>query len=270
MLEQKPNMKIVVLIKQVPDTTEVKLDRKTGNLSREGVESIVNPDDRQALELALQLKDDYQATITVISMGPPQAVDVLSEALGMGCDEAVLLTDRAFAGADTWATSTTLGKAIEKVGDFDLVLCGYQAIDGDTAQTGPQIAEYLNLPQACYVDNIEKVEGDKIILTRRSDDVHERLAIGLPALLTVSHITVQPRYPAMGNLINACSEKAPIKIWDAADIGALNHEMGMEGSLTQVIKTFSPKTKRAGEMLDGDIPEAVGALLERVREAHLI
>ncbi|MCK5915196.1 MAG: electron transfer flavoprotein subunit beta/FixA family protein [Deltaproteobacteria bacterium] len=263
-------MKIVVLIKQVPDTAEVTLDRKTGNLIREGVESIVNPDDRQALGLALQLKDDYQATITDLSMGPPQAVDVLSEALGMGCDEAVLLTDRAFAGADTWATSTTLGKALEKIGNFDLVLCGYQAIDGDTAQTGPQIAEYLNLPQACYINNIEKVEGDKIIVTRCRDDVRERLAISLPALLTVSHITVSPRYPAMSNLINACSEKAPIKIWNAADIGALNHEMGMEGSLTQVIKTFSPKTSRAGEILEGDVPEVVNSLLGKMREVHLI
>ncbi len=263
-------MKIVVLIKQVPDTTEVKLDKKTGNLIREGVESIVNPDDRQALELALQLKDDYQATITVISMGPPQAVDVLSEALGMGCDEAVLLTDRAFAGADTWATSTTLGKAIEKIGDFDLVLCGYQAIDGDTAQTGPQIAEYLGLPQACYVDNIEKFEHDKIIVTRRNDEGYERLSLTLPALLTVSKIASTPRYPMMRNLIDACRENAPIQVWNAANIGALNSELGMNGSLTQVVKTFSPKTKRAGELLEGDVPEAVSGLLKKVREAHLI
>jgi len=263
-------MKIVVLIKQVPDTTEVKLDKKTGNLIREGVDSIVNPDDRQALELALQLKDDCQAMVTAVSMGPPQAVDVLSEALGMGCDAAVLLTDRAFAGADTWATSTTLGKAIEKIGDFDLILCGYQAIDGDTAQTGPQIAEYLGLPQACYVDNIENVEAGKITVTRRNDEGYERLSLTLPALLTVSKITVAPRYPMMGNLIDAGCEDAAIQIWNAADIGALNSELGMEGSLTQVVKTFSPKTKRVGELLEGDVPEMVSELLGKVRQAHLI
>ncbi len=263
-------MKIVVLIKQVPDTTEVKLDRKTGNLIREGVESIVNPDDRRALELGLRLKDDFSATVTVVSMGPPQAVDVLSEALGMGCDEAVLLTDKAFAGADTWATSTTLGKALEKIGDFDLVLCGYQAIDGDTAQTGPQLAEYLNLPQACYVDNIEKLEAGKITVTRRNDNGYERISLKLPALLTISKISAEPRYPLMGNLIDACREDAKIKIWNAADIGALSQELGMAGSLTQVVKTFSPKGKRAGEILAGEVPEAVSALLEKVREAHLL
>ena len=263
-------MKIVVLIKQVPDTTEVKLDRKTGNLIREGVESILNPDDRQALELALRLKDDFPAMVTVISMGPPQAVDVLSEALGMGCDAAILLTDKAFAGADTWATSTTLGKALKKIGDFDLVLCGSQAIDGDTAQTGPQIAEYLNLPQACYVDNIEKFAAGEITVTRRNDDGYERLSLTLPALLTVSKISAAPRYPMMGNLIDACRENAPIEVWNAADIGALNNELGMVGSLTQVVKTFSPKGKRAGEILAGNIPEAVRGLLGKVREAHFL
>ncbi|MEA3332807.1 MAG: electron transfer flavoprotein subunit beta/FixA family protein, partial [Pseudomonadota bacterium] len=156
-----------------------------------------------------------------------------------------------------------------KVGNFDLVLCGYQAIDGDTAQTGPQIAEYLNLPQACYVDNIEKVEKGEITVTRRNDDGYERLLLTLPALFTVSKIATVPRYPIMRNLIDACRENAPIQIWDAADIGALNHELGMEGSLTQVVKTFSPKTKRAGELLDGDVPRSVSVLLEKVRKAHL-
>ena len=263
-------MKIVVLIKQVPDTTEVKLDKKTGNLIREGVESIVNPDDRQALELALQLKDEYQAEVNVLSMGPPQAIDVLSEALGMGCDRAVLLTDKAFAGADTWATSTVLGKALKKIGDFDLIMCGRQAIDGDTAQTGPQIAEYLQLPQACYVDHIEKFEDGRITLRRRNDTGYERLEITLPALLTVNNIPTPPRYPMMLNMINACNDNAPIEIWDAADIGARHDELGMGGSLTQVIKTFSPKSKRAGELFEGDVPEAVGKLLGKVREAHLL
>ncbi len=263
-------MKIVVLIKQVPDTTEVKLDKKTGNLIREGVESIINPDDRQALELALQLKDEYQAEVNVLSMGPPQAIDVLSEALGMGCDRAVLLTDKAFAGADTWATSTVMGKALKKIGDFDLILCGRQAIDGDTAQTGPQIAEYLQLPQVCYVDEIEKYEDGQITLRRRNEAGYERLAVALPALVTVNNISTAPRYPMMLNLIAACSEKAPIEIWNAADIGARHDELGMAGSLTQVIKTFSPKSKRVGELFSGDVPDAVSKVLGKVREAHLL
>ncbi len=263
-------MNIIVLIKQVPDTTEVKLDRATGNLIREGVESIINPDDRQALELALQLKDEYPVEICVLSMGPPQAIDALSEALGMGCDRAVLLTDRAFAGADTWATSTVLGKTLEKIGDFDLIMCGRQAIDGDTAQTGPQIAEYLQLPQVSYVDKIEKFEVGRITLRRRSAAGFERFEVDLPALITVNDIATAPRYPIMLNLIDACSETAPIEVWNAADIGARHDELGMAGSLTQVIKTFSPKSKRAGELFTGDVPSAVSKLLVKVREVHLI
>lgn len=263
-------MEIVVLIKQVPDTAEVKLDRKTGNLLREGVESILNPDDRQALELALRLKDECRAKVTAVSMGPPQAVDVLSEALGMGCDEAVLLTDRAFAGADTWATSTTLGKAIKKLGGFDLVLCGYQAIDGDTAQTGPQLAEFLGLPQVCCVSEVERTKTRGMVVKKDLEDGYELLELSLPALLTVSHAASQPRYPRLGNLIDACREGASILVWNAADIGARQFEVGMEGSLTQVVKTFSPKTRRAGEILEGDPAGAAGQLLLRVKEKHLL
>ena len=261
---------IVVLVKQVPNTTEIKLDRKTGNLIREGVDSIINPDDRQALELAMQIKEKHDAKVTIISMGPPQTIDAISEAMGMGCDAGILLTDKAFAGADTWATSTTMGKALKKIAHYDLILCGRQAIDGDTAQTGPQLAEYLNLPQVSYVDNIEQLEKGRVTVTRRFEDGRQRLSVQLPALLTISHISTPPRYPAMANLIAACEQEASIQIWDAADIGAQTCEVGMEGSLTQVIKTFSPKNSRDGELFTGDIPEAVASLVEKMKQHHLV
>ncbi|MBW1666500.1 MAG: electron transfer flavoprotein subunit beta/FixA family protein [Deltaproteobacteria bacterium] len=263
-------MDIIVLIKQVPDTTDVKLDPKTGSLIREGVESIINPDDRHALEAAVNLKEEKGGKVTVISMGPPQAIDAISEALGMGADEGILLSDKAFAGADTWATSFTLGKAIEKVGKYDLVICGRQAIDGDTAQIGPQVAEYLRVPQVTYVCGIEKVGRKKIVLKRRLEDGFERVQCPLPALLTVIKEVNVPRFPRLGGLIDACGEKANIKVWNAADIGAQTRDVGLEGSLTHVIKTFAPKFKRQGEILEGESKEVVNTLVDKLVENNLI
>jgi electron transfer flavoprotein beta subunit len=263
-------MNIIVLVKQVPDTTDVKLDKKTGSLIREGVESIINPDDRHALEAAIRLKEDKGGKVTVVSMGPPQAIDAISEAMGMGADEGVFLCDMAFAGADTWATSSTLGKAIEKIGGYDLVLCGRQAIDGDTAQIGPQVAEYLGIPQVSYVFDIQEIKKKKMIVKRRLEDGFERIQCRFPALLTVIGELNQPRYPLVGNMIDACKEKARIRIWNAADIGAQASECGLEGSLTHVIKTFAPKFKRQGEMLEGDTKEVVNSLMEKLKENKLI
>jgi electron transfer flavoprotein beta subunit len=263
-------MNIIVLIKQVPDTTEIKIDPKTGTLIREGVESIINPDDRHAIELAVSLKGDYGGKVRVISMGPPQAIDAVSEALGMGIDEGILLTDTNFSGADTWATSFTLGRAIQKVKKYDLIICGRQAIDGDTAQIGPQVAEFLNLPQLTYVKQIEQITEKRIVVQRALEDGYERMESPLPALITVIGAINQPRYPRVDSLIEACEERAHIKIWDAADLGVTVSEIGLSGSLTRVIKTFSPKTKREGEMLTGDKDEVVGLLLERLYRNHLI
>jgi len=263
-------MEIVVLIKQVPDTTEVKLDPKTGNLIREGIESIINPDDTHALEAAVSLKEAVGGNVTVVSMGPPQAIDALSEALGMGADKGVLLSDRAFAGADTWATSSTLGKAIEKVGTYDLILCGRQAIDGDTAQIGPQVAEYLAIPHVSYVCAIEETKKKSIVVKRRLEDGYERIQCTIPALLTVIDELNTPRYPVVGQLIAACQEKAPITVWNAGDIGVQTRDVGLEGSLTHVIKTFSPKTKREGEILQGDAKAAAEILVGKLREKRLI
>jgi len=263
-------MRVIVLIKQVPDTTEIKIDPKTGTLIREGVESIINPDDRRAIELAVALKEQYGGKSTVISMGPSQAIDAISEALGMGIDEGILLTDKNLAGADTWATSFTLGRAIGKVKRYNLIICGRQAIDGDTAQIGPQIAEFLDLPQLTYVRKVEEIDEERIVVQRALEDGYERVESPLPALITVMGEVNTPRYPRMDLLINACEEKAPIKIWDAADLGVKVQEIGLSGSLTRVIKTFSPKTKREGEILKGSKEEAVNQLLDRMHDKHLI
>lgn len=263
-------MKIIVLIKQVPDTTDVQLDPKTGNLVREGIESIMNPDDRHAVEAAVGLKEMVPARVTAVSMGPAQAVDVLSEALGMGVDEGVLLSDRAFAGADTWATSTTLGRAVEVIGDYAVVICGRQAIDGDTAQIGPQVADYLGLPHVSYVSGIESVETDAVVVRRRLEDGYERIRCRMPALLTVIGEVNVPRYPHVGRLIDACREKAPITVWNAADLGLKTAEVGLEGSLTHVVKTFAPKFRRRSEILEGDTRSVVSGLLDRLKENRLI
>jgi electron transfer flavoprotein beta subunit len=260
-------MDILVLIKQVPDTTEVKLDPKTGNLLREGLKSIMNPEDRHALEAAVCIKEETGGKVTVLSMGPLQAVDVCTEAMGMGADEAVLLSDRAFAGADTWATSFTLGKAVESLGGYDLILCGRQAIDGDTAQVGPQMADYLGVPQVSYVQEIESINSENVIVKRKLEDGYERIECQLPALLTVLTSLNTPRYAHMGRLIDACSPKAPIKVLNAADIGAKTTQVGLEGSLTHVVKTFSPDFKRQGKMIEGSTAEAVTGLLKEISQS---
>jgi electron transfer flavoprotein beta subunit len=260
-------MNIIVLVKQVPDTTEVKLDPKTGNLLREGLKSIMNPEDRHALEAGVGIKESAGGRLTVLSMGPLQAVDVCTEAIGMGADEAVLLSDRAFAGADTWATSFTLGKAIETIGPFDLILCGRQAIDGDTAQVGPQVADYLDIPQVTYVQEIERIDSTHAIVKRQLENGYERIECQLPALLTVINSLNTPRYAHIGRMIDACKEKARIKVLNAADIGVTTAQIGLDGSLTHVVKTFSPDFRRQGKILDGTNAEAVSELLKNISKS---
>lgn len=261
-------MDSIVLIKQVPDTTEVQLDPKTGNLIREGLKSIINPDDAHALEAALTLKDRFGGKVTALSMGPMQAIDVITEALGMGADAGVLLTDRAFAGADTWATSFTLARAIQQVGSWDLVFCGRQAIDGDTAQIGPQVADWLGIPQATYVFAIESVNPKHITVKRRLEDGYERLQCRLPALITVIGEMNTPRFPRVDRLLTGCREKAPIRILNAADLGVKTREVGLEGSLTHVIQTFAPKFKREGKILEGGKESVVRELIQRLKASE--
>ncbi|MEW5908219.1 MAG: electron transfer flavoprotein subunit beta/FixA family protein [Thermodesulfobacteriota bacterium] len=261
-------MNMIVLVKQVPNTASVELDPKTGNLIREGLAGIMNPDDLHALEAAVEIREKFGGKVTAISMGPPQAIDVISEAMGMGADEGILLTDKAFAGADTWATSFTLGKAIEKIGGYDLIFCGRQAIDGDTAQIGPQVADYLGIPQVTYVFQIESVETESLIVKRRLEDGFERILCRIPALLTVIGDLNRPRYPRIERLIRACRDKAPIQVWNAADIGVKADQVGLEGSLTHVIKTFAPKFKREGKRLEGKTEDVVRELIRNLKESE--
>jgi electron transfer flavoprotein alpha/beta subunit len=262
-------MDCIVLVKQVPDTQEVKMDPKTGTLIREGIQTIINPDDLHALEEALALKEKHGGKVIAISMGPPQAVEALAEAIAMGADEAILLSDRAFAGADTWATSHTLGKCIQKLGRFDLILCGRQAIDGDTAQIGPQVAEMLGIPQITYVRSLSIV-GPKVIAERVMEDGFERLEASLPALVTVLRDLNKPRYPTIPGLILACSSQAKIHFWNPADIGVKAQEIGLDGSLTHVVKTFPPAKKKEGETFQGSTGEVVEQLVDRLKEIHIL
>jgi electron transfer flavoprotein beta subunit len=202
-------------------------------------------------------------------MGPPQAIDALQEAISMGTDEAILLTDPAFAGADTLATAYTLGKCVEKVGQYDLVICGRQAIDGDTAQVGPQVAEYLDIPQITYVSEIE-IDKGKLIAERAVEGGYERVECKLPALLTVVKELNTPRYPAVDRMIYACSKDAEIKQWNAGDIGAMADRIGLTGSPTMVKRTFTPDQKRKAETLSGDKDEVAQQLLERLKGKKLI
>ena len=252
-------MNIVVLVKQVPKTSEVRIDPKTGNLIREGIESVINPEDRHALEAALQIKDRMESHITVLSMGPPQAMEAVCEALAMGADRGVLLTDRAFAGADTWATSTALGMAIQHVGEYDLILAGRQAVDGDTAQIGPQVAEFLGIPQLTYVADLQVREG-MVIAERTLEEGCEHIEAPVPVLVTCLASLNEPRHPTVGGLIYATSDRAPIEVWNAADVGAKAHELGLVGSLTQVVRTFTPKEARDTQYLEGS-PSAIASQL---------
>ena len=261
-------MKIIVLVKQVPDTAEVKIDPKTGSLIREGVEAVMNPEDRHGLEAAVTLKEKYGASVTAVTMGPPQAVDVLTEAIGMGADEGVLLTDRFFAGADTWATAFTLGKCLETLAPFDLVIAGRQAIDGDTAQIGPQVAEGLGLPQVTYVRSLE-IEDGLLRAERVAADGVEKVEVRLPALVTVLEALNEPRYPVLGRLLAACDDKARIRVMNAADVKARADQTGLAGSFTNVIKTFSPKTAREGLNLEGTPDEMARDLADRIRSLNL-
>lgn len=261
-------MRIIVTIKQVPDTNEVRLDPRTGTLIREGVPSIINPEDKNALEAALTLREQRGGEVVVISMGPPQADDALREALAMGADRAILLTDRAFAGADTWATATTLGMAIQKLGNYDLIIAGRQAIDGDTAQVGPQLAEYLNIPQITYVRDFQ-VDDSRVRAQRTLEDGYEVLETALPALLTLTKDANKPRYPSAPGIISAYREQT-VEHWGATEIDADPEKVGLKGSPTQVKRSFSPPPKEPGEIIKAAPGEAAKQLVSRLKQKNLL
>lgn len=263
-------MKIVVCTKQVPDTTDVKINQETGTLIREGVESITNPFDEFAIEEGLLTREKYGGEVHVISMGPPQAIEVLRNALAMGADRTYLLSDQAFAGADTLATAYTLAKAIEKIGDVDLVICGKQAIDGDTAQVGPGIATRLKIPQLTYVSKVREIdpENKRIVVERMLEDGKEVVECSLPALITVMKDINEPRLPSLMGIKKAA--KAEIPTWTAADMSVDQKRIGFDGSPTWVMRVFTPEQRGGGEILQGEIPEVVSQLVDKLLEAKVI
>ena len=256
-------MNIIVCVKQVPDTKDVRLDPKTNTLAREGVQSIMNPYDRHAVEEAVRIKEAHGGEVTVLTMGPPQAEAVLREAISCGADNGVLVSDRAFAGADTWATSYTLGKAINTLGIFDLVFCGKQAIDGDTAQVGPGIAMRLGIPYVTCVQKVRQIDADILVVERMMDDGYDIIQVRCPALLTVVKDVNQPRVPSLKGTMR--SKKANIRKLNAADIAADTASIGLAGSPTQVVKVFPPEPRGERCVLTGTVDEQVEQLVTRLK-----
>ncbi len=262
-------MKILVCVKQVPNTNEVKINPKTGTLIRDGVESILNPDDDNALEAALQIKDKNEGTnVTVISMGPPQAADVLIECMAKGADDAILLSSRAFGGADTWATSNTIAGAIRKIADYDIIFAGRQAIDGDTAQVGPQIAERLGIPQVTYVEEVLKCEDGKLTVKRQLEDGYEMIEIPTPCLLTAVKELNTPRYMSVKGIYDACERE--ITVWNETDIPVSPDEIGINASPTKVYRSFTPEPKGRGMMVEGTPKEAAAKVIEELKKKHFL
>jgi len=262
-------MRIIVCAKQVPDTNEVKIDPVKGTLIREGVPSILNPDDANALEAALTIRDQNPgSTVSVISMGPPQAMYMLRECLAMGADDAYLLSSRAFGGADTCATSTTLAAGIRKLGKFDLIIGGRQAIDGDTAQVGPQLAQRLGIPVVTYVQKIREIKDGKVIVERQLEDGFEVIEVKMPCMLTAVKELNTPRYMTIGRIEEAFTKT--ITVWNENDVGLRPESCGLKASPTQVMRSFTPPPKGKGEMLTGTIPEMAAALVKKLSEKHVI
>ncbi|OIO32995.1 MAG: electron transfer flavoprotein subunit beta [Candidatus Omnitrophica bacterium CG1_02_40_15] len=278
-------MNIIVCIKQVPDTTNVRIDPETNTLVRSGVQSIINPFDMYAIEEAVRLKEKFGGLVTIVTMGPPQAEEALREAISLGGDEAVLISDRAFAGSDTWATSYTLSKAIQKIGKFDIVICGKQAIDGDTAQVGPGVAAFLDIPQITFVKKIEEInigstpapQGygagrvpeyqsasvEYIRAERMTEEGYDIVESPLPCLITVVKEINEPRLPSLKGKMRA--KKIEIKKLEAKDLDADPNSLGLKGSPTKVVKIFTPPPRKGGQILEGEVKDICGKLVELLK-----
>ncbi|TET73000.1 electron transfer flavoprotein subunit beta/FixA family protein [Candidatus Bathyarchaeota archaeon] len=261
-------MNIIVCIKQVPETTEVEFDEETGTLKREGIAAVVNPFDEYAVEEGLRLREKYSGNVKVLSMGPPQAEAALRDTIALGCDEAWLATDRAFAGADTWATSYTLGLCIEKLAPYDLIICGLKTTDGDTGQVGPELAQQMGIPHVCYVNKILGVSGGKIKLTRFLDDGVETLEASLPLVISVSKDINQPRLATLRGRLQA--RKAEIHRITSKDFDVEPSDLGLDGSPTRVVKIFTPTPPAAGEVFEGSPDELAGKIFEKLLECKVI
>ncbi len=260
-------MKIVVCIKQVPDTTEVKLDKEKGTLIRTGIPTIINPDDCAALELALQLKDKHDGHISVLTMGPPQAKTSLYEAISMGADEGILLTDRKFAGSDTWSTSITIAAAIKNL-EYDLIICGRQAIDGDTAQVGPQIAEHLGIAQVTYCEELAYEDG-AFTVVRQFEQGYFKLSLQPPCLITALSEVTKARYMTVAGIVDAYEENR-IKTWTYDDIEVDPSELGLKGSPTRVKKSMTKMTKPAGDVHEVDASEGANIIWQQLKEKKYV
>jgi len=262
-------VKIIVCVKQVPDTKGGVKFNPDGTLDRGAMLTIMNPDDKAGLEAALRLKDQYGAEVTVLTMGLPKAEDVLREAIAMGADNGILVTDRVLGGADTWATSTTIAGAIRNIKDYDIIITGRQAIDGDTAQVGPQIAEHLGIPVISYAEGIE-VDGDSVIVKRQYEDRHHMLKAKMPVLITALSELNEPRYMAPGGIFDACD--AEITTWGRANlVDVEDGDLGLKGSPTKIAKASDKVRKGAGEKVTPDSPdEAVDYIMDKLLTKHVI
>ncbi len=260
-------MKIVVCIKQVPDTKGGVKFNPDGTLDRAAMMTIMNPDDKAGLEAALRLKDQYGAEVTAITMGLPKAEDVLREAIAMGADKGILVTDRVLGGADTWATSQTLAGALRNI-EYDLIITGRQAIDGDTAQVGPQISEHLDIPVISYAQDL-KIEGDSVIVERQYDDRYHVLKAQMPCLVTALAELNEPRYMTPGGIFDACA--AEITVWGRNDLKDVDDSnLGLKGSPTQIAKASDKVRKGAGEKVTLDPAEAVDYIVGKLKEKHIV
>lgn len=261
-------MEIIVCVKQVPATMEINIDHEKGTLIREGVDSTINPFDLYALEEGLRLKERYGCRVTVISMGPPQAETALRDAIALGFERAILLSDQAFAGSDTLATAYTLACGIRKIGAFDLVICGLKTTDGDTGQVGSGLAEELGIPHVSYVRKIIDVK-DKVITVERSlEDFYEEVGSPLPCLVTVTKEINEPRLPSFKGKL--ASRKATIEVWKADDLGNAYDRFGLKGSPTQVIKVFNPSPRSRGEIIQGDPKAQAAELIKKLMEKKIL
>ncbi len=256
-------MNIIVCIKQVPDTTNVRIDPETNTLVRSGVQSIINPFDAYAIEEAVRLKEKFGGLVTIVTMGPPQAEEALREAISLGADEAVLVSDRAFAGSDTWATSYTLSRTIQKIGKFDMIICGKQAIDGDTAQVGPGIAAFLDIPQITFVKKIEDIKDSLMRAERMTEEGYDIIESPLPCLITVVKEINEPRLPSLKGKMRA--KKAEIKKLEAKDLDADPDLLGLKGSPTKVVKIFTPPPRKGGQILEGEVKDISGKLVDLLK-----
>jgi electron transfer flavoprotein beta subunit len=259
---------IIVCIKQVPGTTQVKINPDTGTLIRDGVEAIVNPFDEYAIEEALRIKEKHGGTVKVVTMGPPQADEALRTVVAMGVDDAYLVTDRAFAGSDTWATSYTVSSAIKKMEPYDLIICGKQAIDGDTAQVGPGVAEMLDIPFVAWVRKVEDISNGIMRVQRLMEGGYDIVEIPLPCLITVVKEINTPRMASLKGKMRA--KKIEIHKLDAAAIGVDPAKIGLKGSPTQVLRSFVPQRKSGGEKATGDVSTLVEKARQTIMDLNVI